>query len=79
MVAPDGTVRTGRRHVRGFLPVGRHWIPIAAEDLPVGGAMEVRIRVDADDGFKVTIQWLWSTSVERDEIRWGITPFGICR
>ena len=50
IVAPDGTVRTGRRHVRGFLPAGRHWIPIAAEDLPVGGAMEVRIRVDADDG-----------------------------
>ena len=50
IVAPDGTVRTGRRHVRGFLPAGRHWIPIAAEDLPVGGEMEVRIRVDADDG-----------------------------
>jgi len=50
IVAPDGTVRTGRRHVRGFLPAGRHWVPVAAEDLPVGGEMEIRIRVDVDDG-----------------------------
>ena len=50
IVAPDGTIRTGRRHIRGFLPAGRHWIPVAAEDLPVGGEMMIRIRVDADDG-----------------------------
>ena len=50
IVAPDGSVRTGRRHVRGFLPAGRHWVPIAAEDLPATGEMVVRVRVDADDG-----------------------------
>ena len=50
IVGPDGSVRTGRRHVRGFLPAGSHWIPVAAEDLPVGGEILVRIRLDADDG-----------------------------
>ena len=33
-----------------ILPAGRHWVPVAAEDLPVGGEMEIRIRVDVDDG-----------------------------
>ncbi|MEC7915379.1 MAG: YfhO family protein [Actinomycetota bacterium] len=50
IVASDGTVRTGRRHVRGLLPAGRHWVPVAAEDLPVGGEVLVRVRLDADDG-----------------------------
>ncbi|MEE3256787.1 MAG: YfhO family protein [Actinomycetota bacterium] len=50
IVGPDGSVRTGRRHARGFLPAGSHWIPIAAEDLPPGGEMLIRVRLDADDG-----------------------------
>lgn len=50
VVAPDGSVTTGRRHVRGFLPKGKHWIPVAAEDLSLGGTAEVRIRLDAFDG-----------------------------
>ena len=50
IVGPDELVRVGRRHVRGFLPAGRHWIPVAAEDLPVGGEALVRIRLDGDDG-----------------------------
>ena len=50
IVGPDGMVRVGRRHVRGFLPAGRHWVPVAAEDLPVGGEALVRLRLDGDDG-----------------------------
>jgi len=50
IVGPDGAVRTGRRHVRGFLPAGSHWIPVAAEDLPVGGQAEIRVRLDANAG-----------------------------
>ena len=50
VVGPDGEVRIGRRHIRGFLPSGRHWIPVAAEDLPVGGEAVVRIRLDGADG-----------------------------
>ena len=50
IVGSDELVRVGRRHVRGFLPAGRHWIPVAAEDLPVGGEALVRIRLDGDDG-----------------------------
>jgi len=50
IVGPDGSVRTGRRHARGFLPAGSHWIPVAAEDLPVDGEMLIRVRLDADDG-----------------------------
>lgn len=50
VIGPDGKVRTGRRHVRGFLPSGSHWIPVAAEDLPVGGEALIRLRLDAEDG-----------------------------
>ena len=50
IIGPDGSVRIGRRHVRGFLPAGRHWVPVAAEGLPVGGEALVRIRLDGDDG-----------------------------
>ena len=50
IVGPDEEVRIGRRHIRGFLPSGRHWIPVAAEDLRVGGEAVVRIRLDGADG-----------------------------
>ena len=50
VVGPDGTVHTGRRHVRGFLPAGRHWIPVAAENLPTEGEALIRVRLDAEDG-----------------------------
>ena len=50
VVGADGVVRTGRRHVRGFLPAGSHWIPVAAEDLPSSGEALIRIRLDAEDG-----------------------------
>ena len=50
IVAEDGSIRTGRRHVRGLLPAGRHWVPVAAEDLAVGGEVLIRVRLDADDG-----------------------------
>ncbi|HCB34277.1 MAG TPA: hypothetical protein DEP69_03705, partial [Acidimicrobiaceae bacterium] len=54
VTTPDGTVLTGYRAVRGLLPAGWHWVPVAGEEIPggdgAGGDMTVSLTHVADDG-----------------------------
>lgn len=50
VTGPDGVTRTGWRAVYGKLGRGEHWIPVAGEDIPVGGEMTISITHVAADG-----------------------------
>ena len=36
--------------MRGLLPKGRHWIPVAGEQLPTRGQIEVSVRLEGANG-----------------------------
>ena len=50
ITSSNGDVIRSGRHVRGLLPKGRHWIPIAGEQLSSKGQIEISVRLEGTNG-----------------------------
>ena len=54
ILSSNGDVISSGRHVRGLLPKGRHWIPVAGEHLPTRGQIEVSVRLEGANAVSYT-------------------------